>query len=411
MFAAARFCLLLIFVAAGSLTVQAAEPTPVRIGILTAKHEGKGGDISGTAMKRIVQQAVADFGGSVAGRPVQVIEGDHQNRPKVGALIARHWLQHGKVDVILDVPNTSVQEAVQPVVRELHGLMIVNGVGFTPPKSCGTHIVVWTYDLMAMSNFAFAALKEEGFETLTLLNLEPPIGKDPPLNDIVKTVQFARFDALPPPDKRGHGGSKMKGLTKGTSYPLLPIDTQLLRAEESLLAVGGKPNTLRRFAPQLRSEIGLQKLPQMVCQACAGLLAEPDVLALAEKIYFVLPYDAAGAGLISFVTRYKTENNGQAPTMNQIGLYTATQAYLRTVNQLGKAQPAAAVGQALRATPQHDEIFGNSAITSAGIRRGTHYLYAYDTASGTLEEVAKQDVSAAAAGEGCIADAAGAPKR
>ncbi|MBP7253419.1 MAG: ABC transporter substrate-binding protein, partial [Alphaproteobacteria bacterium] len=197
MFTIVRICLFVIFATAWSFAAQATEPKPVRIGILTAKHEGKGGDLGGTAAKRIVQQAVADFGGTVAGRPVQVIEGDHQNRPKVGALIARHWLQHGNVDVILDVPNTSVQEAVQPVVRELDGLMIVNGVGYTPPKGCGSHIVVWTYDLTSMSSFAFASLKEEGFETLTLLNLEPPIGKEPPLNDIVKNVQFARFNALP----------------------------------------------------------------------------------------------------------------------------------------------------------------------------------------------------------------------
>lgn len=376
----------------------------MRIGILTAKHEGKGGDLSGTAVKRVVQQAVADFGGKAAGRPVQVIEGDHQNRPKVGALIARHWLQNGKVDVILDVPNTRVQDAVQPVVRELHGLMIVNGVGYTPPKSCGSHIVVWTYDLKSMSNFAFAALKEEGFETLTLLNIEQQAGREPPLNVIAKDAEFARIDMLPPSDR------PVQSKLKTRAQPLLPPDITPLRAEEALLAIGGRPSALRKIAPQLRREIGAEKLPQIICQACAGLLTEPDVMGLAEKIYFVLPYDAAGAGLVNFVTRYKKDNNGQTPTMNQIGLYAATQAYLRSVDQLGKAQPAAAVGQVMRGAQQHDDIFGNSAITAAGIRRGTHYLYAYDTGSGTLEEVARQDVSGAAAEEGCIADAAGAAK-
>lgn len=407
MFGSIRFFAVLLGLCVLSLATAADDSAPVRIGILTTKQDGRGGAIGGSAAKRIVQQAVADFGGTVAGRPVQVIESDHQNRPKVGALIARHWLQHGKVDVILDVPNARVQEAVQPVVRELRGLMMVNGVGYTPPKSCGSHIVVWTYDLTAMSNFALAALKEEGFEALTVLNLEPSSGKEPPLNDIARTVHFARFEALTPSGKVGGKDKKMKA---AQAAPLLPPDMQPLRADESLLVVGGRPSTLRKYVPQLRAEIGQEKLPQIVCQACAGLLKEPDVLALAQKIYFVLPYDAASDGLIGFVTRYKTENNGQVPTMSQIGLYAATQAYLRAVSQLGKPQPAALVGLTLRQTPQQDAVFGQSAITAAGIRRGTHYLYAYDTADGTLEELARQDVSAAAAGEGCIADAASVPK-
>lgn len=401
--------LLLLCIGLLPSAVSAAEAPPLHIGILSARPEGKGGALNSTAVRRVVEMAIADFGGKAVGRPVRIVEGDHQNRPKVGALIARHWLQHGKADVILDVPNTSVQKAVLPIVKEFGGLMIVNGVGYTPPQSCSPHLVVWTYDLTAMTRFAFAALKEEGYEAVTLLNLEPPAGHESALGALVKAADYPRFETI----ALGERGKSALSRPKRQPAPpqrLLPDNLAALHGEDMLVAVGGKPSTLRRFVPQLREEIGAAKLPQIVCLACAGLLSEPDVLALAEKIYFVLPYDAAGTGLMSFVARYKADNHGQAPTMNQIGLYTATQAYLRAVDQSGKAQPAAEVGRVMRVVPQQDTIFGNSSITAAGIRRGTHYLYAYDTAAGTLDEVARQDISGEAAKEGCVADAVGASK-
>lgn len=400
--------LLLLCIGLLPSAVSAAEPPPLHIGILSAKPEGKGGALNSTAVRRIVELAIADFGGKAAGRPVRIVEGDHQNRPKVGALIARHWLQHGKADVILDVPNTSVQKAVLPIVKEFGGLMIVNGVGYAPPQSCSPHLVVWTYDLTAMTRFAFAALKEEGYEAVTLLNLEAG-GHESTLGALVKAADYPRFEAIALSEK-GKSALSRPQRQQVPTQRLLPDDLAALRSEDMLVAVGGKPSTLRRFVPQLRAEIGAEKLPQIICLACAGLLTEPDVQALAEKIYFVLPYDAAGTGLMNFVVRYKADNHGLAPTMNQIGLYTATQAYLRAVDQNGKAQPAAEVGRVMRVAPQQDAIFGSSSITAAGIRRGTHYLYAYDTADGTLDEVARQDISGEAGKEGCVADAVGAVK-
>src|SRR5215467_14303232 len=80
---------------------------PVRIGVLNdqssvyADFQGKGSVLA-------AQMAVEDYGGKAAGRKVDVVSANHQNKPDVGSVIARKWLDQDGVDVILDVPNSAV---------------------------------------------------------------------------------------------------------------------------------------------------------------------------------------------------------------------------------------------------------------------------------------------------------------
>jgi ABC-type branched-subunit amino acid transport system substrate-binding protein len=75
-------------------------------------------DVSGKGGVLAAQMAVEDFGGRVLGAPIEVISGDHQNKPDVGAGIARQWIDADHVDAIVDVPTSSVALAVQDVTRE-----------------------------------------------------------------------------------------------------------------------------------------------------------------------------------------------------------------------------------------------------------------------------------------------------
>ena len=100
--------------AAGGAAAQRISDDVVKLGVLNdmnslyADTGGKGSVIA-------AQMAVADFGGKVAGKPIEVISADHQNKPDVGAAIARRWYDIDKVDAILDAPTSSVALAVQQV--------------------------------------------------------------------------------------------------------------------------------------------------------------------------------------------------------------------------------------------------------------------------------------------------------
>ncbi len=387
-----------VLLCAVSANVLAADGNPVRIGILTTKQNAWGDNVADGA-RLAAHLAVEDWGGKVAGRPIKLVEGDHQNRPKVGASIVRHWLQHSKIDVVLDVPNGGVARAVQPVLKELNGLAIISGSGFEPPRACQNNIVVWTYDLAAMSHFALSAFKEDGTEKAYLLNLETRKNNgSQAFQEIGKTVGFSQFETVSlvvPSGKHNVAGAK----------PLLDADMPLVKDDTALVTLGAGPTALQQLAPRLADDLQGKKLSQLFCQACAAMLTNPSVGALAQHIYFVTPYEATGGPLLAFMARFAAQNNGVKPTPSQVGIYTALHAYLHAVETLGRAQPAPDIAQQLKAMKIKDDIMGSSTVTAAGIRRGSYYLYAYDPETKDLERIAQQDLSANAGQEGCVADA------
>ena len=94
-----------------------AQDVAVRIGVLN-DMSGLYADIGGAGSVAAAKLAVEDFNPAAHHMKVEVISGDHQNKPDVGANIARQWYDVGQVDVIVDVPTSSVALAVNEVTRE-----------------------------------------------------------------------------------------------------------------------------------------------------------------------------------------------------------------------------------------------------------------------------------------------------
>lgn len=115
---------------AATSTVWAQGTSPVRIGVLT-DMSGPFSANTGTMSVLATRLAVEDFGGSVLGRPVEVISADHQNRPDVGAGIARQWFDRERVDVVADLVNSSVALAVMDVAQQRGKVALVAGSGST----------------------------------------------------------------------------------------------------------------------------------------------------------------------------------------------------------------------------------------------------------------------------------------
>jgi branched-chain amino acid transport system substrate-binding protein len=86
----------------------------IRIGVLN-DQSGLYADIAGTASVWVERKAVEDFGAARKGLKVEILSGDHQNKPDVGLSIARHWFDVDKVDAIADVPTSSVALAVNEI--------------------------------------------------------------------------------------------------------------------------------------------------------------------------------------------------------------------------------------------------------------------------------------------------------
>ena len=135
----------------------------VKLGVLNdmsslyADASGKGGVLA-------AQMAVEDFGGKVLGAPIEVISGDHQNKPDIGAGIARQWIDTDHVDVIVDVPTSSVALAIQEVTREKKRLFLMSGPASSDltGKACSPYGFQWTYDTYALAHGTGGALVKQG---------------------------------------------------------------------------------------------------------------------------------------------------------------------------------------------------------------------------------------------------------
>src|SRR6202047_4005957 len=149
-------------VSGGAASAQISDDV-VKIGVLT-DMSSLYADATGKGSLAAVQMAVADYGGKVKGKPVEVISADHQNKPDIGVGIARNWYDNEKVDAIFDVPTSSVALPVSALTREKNKININSGGGSSDITgvACSPNTVHWTYDTYALSNVAGRAMVKRG---------------------------------------------------------------------------------------------------------------------------------------------------------------------------------------------------------------------------------------------------------
>jgi branched-chain amino acid transport system substrate-binding protein len=127
-------------------TRAAGTPT-IKLGVLT-DMSGTYSANTGKGSLACTEEAVAEFSAGGHGFAVAVVSADHQNKPDVGASIARQWIDRDGVDVIVDVPTSSVALAVNTVVRQNNKVFLASGPA-TPDltgKQCSPNTLHWTYD-------------------------------------------------------------------------------------------------------------------------------------------------------------------------------------------------------------------------------------------------------------------------
>src|SRR5262245_10532508 len=135
----------------------------VKLGVLT-DMAGVTADITGKGSLVAAEMAVREIGGTVLGKPVEVISADHQHKADVGAAIARRWFDVEGVDAIVDVPNSSVALAIQGLAREKKRIVLYSGAGTTAltNEQCSPYGFHWTYDTYAVSHGTASAVVKAG---------------------------------------------------------------------------------------------------------------------------------------------------------------------------------------------------------------------------------------------------------
>src|SRR6201994_3495752 len=154
-----------------------ADDKVVKIGALS-DQSGLYADLAGPGSTLAAQMAVEDSGLTTKGWKIDIISGDHQNKPDVGTSIARQWFDVDKVDVIVDVPNSGVALAVNNVVKEKNGILLDSGAGSSDLTNaqCTPNTVHWTYDTYTLAHGTGSALAKAGGDSWFFLTADYAFG-------------------------------------------------------------------------------------------------------------------------------------------------------------------------------------------------------------------------------------------
>ncbi|MBX5454137.1 MAG: ABC transporter substrate-binding protein [Acidobacteriia bacterium] len=335
---------------------------PVRIGVLN-DMSGVYADYQGPGSVVATELAVKDYGGQVAGVAIEVKSGDHQNKPDIGAAIARRWLDLDGIDMILDVPNSAVALAVADLCRQKNKVFIGSGAGTAAltGEKCSPNTVHWTYDTWSLAHSMGKAVVERGGKRWFLIVADYVFG-----HDLQKSVTEAVQKA----------GGTIVGAVRhplgNADYSSYLISAQASGADVLCLAnAGGDTTTCLKQA----SEFGLNRTMQIAGLVVNINMIEPIGLKDAQGLLAVMPfYWDMNAATRAFAYRFQAAHpRHQMPNDMQAGCYAATLHYLKAVAKLGSAEDGRAVVAAMKAMPTDDPLFGKGMIRPDG--RTIHPVY------------------------------------
>src|SRR5262245_38834853 len=163
--------------AAAVATQVKATDDAIKIGVLT-DLSGVYAAPTGPGSVFAARQAVADFLAAHKGRRIEVLAGDHQNKPDVGAGIANRWTDNDKVDVIVDVPTSSVAFVVNDIARSKNKVFLASGAAASDLTGarCTPNTVHWTYDTWALANGTGRAIATTGGDSWFFITADYAFG-------------------------------------------------------------------------------------------------------------------------------------------------------------------------------------------------------------------------------------------
>jgi len=349
--------------AVGPASAQQMSDGVVKIGVLN-DQSGLYADLSGPGSVWAARKAVADFKPSFK---VEVIAADHQNKPDVGASIARQWLDVDKVDMIVDVPTSSVVLAINQIVKEKNKVLMVS-TGATADltgKACTPNSVHWTYDTWALANGTGKAIVKTGGDTWFFITADYAFGHA--LERDTEAVVNAN-------------GGKVLGKVR-TPFPgTTDFSSFLLQAQASKAKIIGLANAGGDTINSIKqaAEFGIVKGGQNLAGLLVFLtdihalgLQTAQGLIMTEAWYWDMT-DANRA----FAKEFAEANKGNHPTMGQAGVYSAVYHYLRAVDALKSDADGAKVVAKMKEMPTDDKLFGKGQVRADG--RHIHPMYLFE---------------------------------
>jgi len=344
----------------------AAAQTTVKIGVLT-DMSSLYADLGGPGSVAAARMAANEFMANNKDIKVEIISGDHQNKPDIGSNIANQWIDVEKVDLIVDTPNSGVALAINEIVRNKNKVFINSGAASSDltGSKCSPNTVHWTYDTWMLANGTGKAIVKTGGDSWFFLTADYAFGH------ALERDTAAVVEA---------NGGKVVGKVR---HPLNVQDFSsfLLQAQSSKAKVIGLANAGGDTINSVKqaAEFGITKGGQSL----AGLLvfaSDVNSLGLKTAQGLVLTetwYWDLNDGSRDWTKRWQKERNasGKIPTMVHAGVYAGVSHYLKAVAALKSGADGKAVVTKMKEIPTDDPLFGKGSVRADGRKIHDAYLF------------------------------------
>lgn len=324
----------------------------VKIGVMN-DQSGLYADLGGPGSVVAARMAAEDAGGSVLGKPIEIVAADHQNKADVGVAVARRWFESEAVDMAIGFDNSSVALAVEQLAAEYNKIAIAGAVGSTAftGKNCTANEASWVYDSYALTTSLAKSIVAEGRDTWFFITVDYAFGHSMEA-DATAAVQAA--------------GGKVLGSVR---HPLNTSDfsSYLLQAQASgakvvALANGGGDmvNTVKQA-----NEFGLTKKQSLVSMLVFISDVHSMQLQAAQGLKFVTAFYWDRDDETRSWSKRFFGKQGKMPTMAQASVYSAVRHYIDSIKAAGTDE-AKAVMAKMRELPVNDFYVKNGHVREDG---------------------------------------------
>ena len=335
----------------------------IKIGVLN-DMSGLYADLSGMGSVLAARMAVEDFGAAAKGMKVEIVSADHQNKPDVGSSITRQWYDVDKVDVIVDVPTSSVALAVNQITRDKGKAFLASGPATSDltGKACSPNTIHWAYDTWMLANGTGSAIVKTGGDSWFFLTADYAFGHA--LERDTEAVVLKN-------------GGKILGKVR-TPFPGTDFSSFLLQAQASKAKVIGLANAGGDTVASIKqaAEFGIVKGGQSLAGLLVFLI---DVRALglqtAQGLIFTETfYWDLNDQTRAFTKRFSAQApRNNYPTMVHAGVYSSVLHYLKAIEAI-KSDDGTKVIEQMKKMPTDDPLFGKGSIRADGRKLHPAYL-------------------------------------
>ena len=322
------------------------------IGVMN-DQSGPYADLAGPGSVAITRMAIDDFGGSVLGKPVELLVADHQNKVDVGLAIARQWYDERGARVIFDITNSGVALAIQALAKERNRLVIFDSASSSDltGKACSPNGMQWNADNWSNGVALMRLLIQQKLDSFFFITADYAFGA---------SLEADARDAI-----AKAGGTVVGGVRSALNTA--DFSSYLLAAQASGAKVVVFAITGADLSNALKQASEFHLAPSQYLATPITYLSDVNALGLdvAHDLTFMQSwYWDLNDETRAFARRF-FDARGRMPNDNQVALYSSVRHYLEAVAKAGTDETTA-VTEAMRAAPIHDVFTDHGVIRPDG---------------------------------------------